>query len=239
MTDEAPKERRLVIAAGSLSDAEAALVLARAILEWSPARAMGLMIDTEIAGFVMNQGHRIVSTRGTLLRIPSREQARRIARSEARAFEARLAELAAARSEGWTCELSEGEFVSRACAAIEEGDILLLGQRPMLRHRGSVLLVGPGPDVPVPETARSLAEVLARACATVVSALQAGATGEEDDIVARIGRSHAAAVVVDLAAGPLTSEDDLRRLLAAARCPVAVLGGSRVVSRERAMAQQA
>lgn len=46
----------------------------------------------------------------------------------------------------------------------------------------------------------------------------------ESELLARISRMNAAAVVLDLQAGPFHSHDQLRQLLAAARCPVLVLG---------------
>lgn len=224
------RTRKLLLAAASLADAEAALVLCRAILELSPAKPTGLIIVSESAGIWAGRTHRIVTTSGALLAVPSLEQAQRIARSDVRALEARLAELAAALSTDWACGLSSGELVREAFAAIEGNDILVLGQRPMLRQRGKVLLLGPDAS----PAARALAEALARATGTVVEIIEPGG----EDAVARVDRSHAGAVVVDCETFAVESEEELGRLVAAARCPVAVLGGSRV-RRGRAAAPEA
>lgn len=207
--------RKLLLAAASLADAESALALCRAILELSPAKPTGLLIVAESAEVWTGRSHRIVTTSGALLAVPSLEQAQRIARSDVRALEARLAELAA----DWACGLSSGDLVREAFAAIEGDDILVLGQRPMLRRRGKVLMLGHGSAA-----ARALAEALARAGGTSVEVIDTGT----DDAIARVDRSHAGAVVVDCETFPVGSEDALGRLVTAARCPIVVLGGSRL-----------
>ena len=58
----------------------------------------------------------------------------------------------------------------------------------------------------------------------------AGPNAPAAEIVARIDRSHAAILVVDLATAPFGDTRDLRRLLAAARCTCVVLGASRAGS---------
>lgn len=215
---EATRVRRLLIAASTLADAEAALVYAGAIAEWSFAAPTGLLIETGTADFATGAGHRVVSSTGALMAVPSREQAQAIVRSEARILEERLARLAETLSTGWTCDVEAGEVVACACAAVSGDDILLLGQRPLLAGRGSVLLLGG--EGGASKAARALAEVMARATASTISELQL--TGP--DLLTRIDRLHCAAVVADVATGPLTTEAELIRLAAAARCPVAILG---------------
>ncbi|MCE8507586.1 AAA family ATPase [Ruegeria pomeroyi] len=48
------------------------------------------------------------------------------------------------------------------------------------------------------------------------------------EVLERIDRSRVAAIVVDLTVGPFTSEEDLRHLFSAARCPVVVIGATRI-----------
>ena len=74
------------------------------------------------------------------------------------------------------------------------------------------------------EAARSLADAMARSVSTVVETL----TAEPAVLVDLVDRRYASAVVVDLGTGPFRNEEDLRRLFAAARCPVAVLGAERL-----------
>jgi hypothetical protein len=218
------RDRKLVIAAESLGGAEAALSFCRTILEWGPAKPRGLIIEPDGTPFWTSRDQRLVSTSGAVLAVPPPDRLRRIARGDANLLGARLASLAAALDTDWACEVSRGELVSAACAAVAGNDILLLGQRRMLRRSGKVLLLEAehGPS----EASRSLAEALARATSTSVVAMRKESQAEKDDIVSRVDRSYACAVVVDLESGPFKSADDLRRLFAAARCPVAVLGGS-------------
>lgn len=226
MSAVAARARRLVIAAESLGGAEAALAFCRSILEWSPAKPTGRIIDSDSAGYWTGSGNRLVSTGGAVLPIPPPDRLRRMARGDAEALAARLAGLATELNTESTCELCEGELVSMACATIEHDDILILGQRPVVPRRGKVLLLEAGHGASV--AARGLADALAWANATSVSLISPARDADQDALIAQVDRSHAGVVVADFEAGPLSGEDELRRLFAAARCPVTVLGGSRI-----------
>lgn len=233
MTEQVHHGRRLVIAAVSLGDAEAALALAQSILERSPAMASGLLIETGLAGLVTGPGHRVVAASGTLLSIPSPEQARRMRRGEERVLKQHLAALATAASTEWRLETAEGALVAAACATSGEGDILLLCQRPIFRFRGHVLVIGRAGVNAV--ALRDVAEALARSSLTTVLDVPTGQGADLAALFAHIDRKHAAAVVVDCTAGLLNSVEDLERLVAAARCPVVVFGADRI-SRRQAIA---
>ena len=226
MTPTAIRERRLIIAANSLGGAEAALAYCGPILEWSPAQPIGLIIEPDSAAYRTSGGHRLVSSTGALLTIPSLDQLRRIARGDANAFRTRLSGVASALNTDSVCELSEGELVSMACTKISEDDILVLGQRPMLARPGKVLLLSTLERSS--EASSALAEAMAQGASTTVSILPTEHPTAPVDLIDRIDRSYAGAVVADFETGPLRSEEDLRRLFAAARCPVVVLGASRI-----------
>ena len=220
------KGRKLIIAAESLGGADAALTLCRAILDWASATPSGLIVEPEGTAIWTGRDPKLVSTRGTLLAAPTLDGLKRMAKGDATELAARLSNLARALNMEWDCNLAAGELVSAACAALAEEDILLLGQRPMFRSRSRVLLLGGQEGAS--KTSRDLAEVLARASRTTVTVLLPDALADDDAIVARVDRTHAAAVVVDLDAGPVTGEDSLRRLYMAARCPVVALGAARI-----------
>lgn len=222
MTGSVIRERGLVIAAESLGGAEAALAYCRTILESFPGRPRGLIIEPDTAALRTSPGQRLVSPSGAYLAIPSADRMRRIAERDAVALRKRLSGVAAETKTEWGCELSKGELVAAACAKIGEADILLLGQRPMQARRGTVLLLEAAGSAST--AARDLAEAMARGVSTTVSTLQA----EPGALVELVDRRYASAVVVDLGAGPFRTVEDLRRLFAAARCPVAVLGAERL-----------
>ena len=217
------RKRKLVIAAESLGGAEAALAFCSSVLEWTPAKPTGLIIEPEDSNLWTHSGQ-LVSATGAVLTIPPLERLQRIARSDAKALSARLANLAMTYDTEWTCEAIEGDLVTKACALIADDDILLLGQRPIVPRPGKVLLLEPNNEPS--DASLGLAGAMAQASATSVSLMRQQDSSDKDDLVARVDHSYVGAVVVDLAAGPIHGESDLRRLFAAARCPVAVLGAS-------------
>jgi hypothetical protein len=222
MTGSVVRTRNLVIAADSIGGAEAALACCRTIFEEFRARPTGLIIEPDDAALPTGPGRRLVSFSGAFLTFPSPDRLRRMAKADADRLRLRLSSMAAELKTDWACELSKGELVHTACGRIGEADILLLGQRPMQARRGKVLLLEG--EEGASEAARSLAEAMARDVSTTVSALQA----EPAVLVDLVDRRYASAVVVDLGTGPFRNEEDLRRLFAAARCPVAVLGAERL-----------
>ncbi|MBP0480902.1 hypothetical protein [Sagittula salina] len=226
MTNSVIQMRNLVIAAESLGGAEAALACCRAILEVFRARPTGLIIEPDAAALQIGPGHRLVSSSGALIAFPSQNRLRRIAKADADQFRRRLSSVASEMKTDWACELKTGELVSAACAKIGEADILVLGQRPMQARRGKVLLLEA--EGGASEASHSLAQTMARGVSTAVLPLRAERQTEPAALVDLVDRHYASAVVVDLGDGPFRSEDDLRQLFAAARCPLAVLGAGRL-----------
>ena len=224
MTGRMRPEPNLVVAGMSLADVKATMSYARVLLETLSAAPRGLLVDTRIAGLTIGAGHRIVAPDGTLRDIPSDEQSRRTLKREVSSVETLMAELASGRSRHWRCDLAEGDIVSCACAAAQDEDILLLCQRPMLGFHGDVLLIGAtgSHSATVMATVRALAD----ASAALVSEVRNDEKAAE--VLERVDRSRVAAIVVDLTVGPFTSEDDLRHLFSAARCPVVVIGATRI-----------
>jgi hypothetical protein len=221
-----PRERRLLIAASSLADAESALEMAQPILEWAVATPAGLLVQTDYAEFATGSAHGIVTAGGSVQRLPPAELVHRMARRDAREIERRLAELTAGAEHGAACELAFGDLVSNACAALADEDILLLGHRPARRRGGDVLLLGgpAQPDAP----SRLLAELLARASSSSVAEIALDRARDEAVFQRQLGQSRVSMIVVDVGAGFPIDAPVLRRLFAAARNPIAVIGASRI-----------
>ncbi len=220
MREVARPERHLVVAGVSIADIRAAVSHARILLHRLQATPRGLFVEMRVAGLATGAGHRIVATDGTLQEIPTDEQSSRIAKREATQLETIISELASERSVHWSCEVAEGDFVTCACANVAKEDILLLCQRPTLGLRGSVLLIGA--TNPNSDTALIAAQALAKAFSTTVSEVQ---PSEQTTVVFdEVNHSHVVAIVIDFNAVPAGNEEDLRKLLSAARCPVVVIG---------------
>lgn len=225
MSAPTQSEERLLIAASSFADAEAALKLARILARNKPIAFAGIFIDENPSEIALGASQRMVTLHGAMIAVPSPQQARLMARSESQAFRRLLSETAQGVSATWSFTETTGELVTGVCASARQVDVVLCGHRPLRRETGRVLLIA-GPDTPA-GPARALADALAREIGTDVVELGQDAVSKSD-ILLRADRAYASAVVADFASGPLTTETDLRRLIAAARCPVAVLGAGRL-----------
>ena len=226
MTGPAQSARRLMVAAGTYCDAEAALALVGPLLELLPMQLAGLYAEERLDDLALVKDQRVVSASGTLVELPPRDRARGVAAGEARAFRKSLAKTAATRAAQWSFEAASGDLIARVCASVTGDDVLLLGHRPILRPRGPVLHIGSIKDKGT--EARHVAEAMARALSTAVKDVLAAENDSPLDALRRVDRSHAAMVVADFRAGPLSSEAELRRLLNAARCPVTVFGAATI-----------
>lgn len=254
MTSPPKSPRRLLIGAGSFADAQAALRLAERLAETLSGDLGGLLVEeTVVTEIVDRPGQRVVTSSGTVVVAPSPRQVRTLMESDARAFRDSLSGLARARTRKWSFERRQGDLIGGLRESARGWDVLLLGHRPMHQRAGRVVLISPPGGAA--RDAADLAHDLARALRTDLVALSFGpetaetsatpATpktpaapaadeprGEhehfasEPALLARLGRLNATAVVLDLAAGPLRSYDQLRRLLDAARCPVLVFGAA-------------
>lgn len=239
MTTPANSPKRLLIGAGSFADALGALRLIERSAGTLAGDIGGLLVEETVVSEVVDlPGQRIVTSSGSVVVAPSRRQIRTLMESDAKAFRETLSELARAKTRKWSFERRRGDLISGLCEASRGWDLLLLGHRETHRRAGRVVLISP-PDAPS-QTAVDLAADLAQALRSDLVALWLGSNtsdpkatlgGHEQFVseaamLARISRMNAAAVVLDLSAGPFRTHDQLRVLLAAARCPVLVLGAA-------------
>ena len=238
MTGAPGKRRRILIGAGSFADARAALLLLDRLSAARKAELFGLFLEetvlAEIAGL---PAQRVVTLGGDFAVMPSHQQLRELAEREARAFRGMLSDVAGGRK--WRFETRRGEMVTALGIATESWDIALLGHRESHPFARQVILIVPPANAS--QQAADLARELAAGPGAGLRSLSLASHGDagsdmadvervesEDALFARVARIPAAALVLDLSAGPLTSHRQLRDLLAAARCPVIVLGAAMV-----------
>lgn len=228
---------RIMIGAGCFADAEAAMRLADQILANLPAELGGVLVEEDVmTDIVRLPGQRVVTSGGSLMEPPSAREVLILAESDARAFQDRLATIARARSAKWCFERRGGDLIHGLFEAARGWDILLLGYRALHKRPGQVVVVTAGSQGSSRATklAGELAQVLKTNALMLSLSAEDGETGlaeptriamdSESGLLTQLGRINASVVVVDLAASPLQTEDQLRQLLEAARCPVVVLG---------------
>jgi len=238
MTPAPKSARRILIGAGSFADARAALRLVERLTASLSAELGGMLVEeTMLAELADLPRQRVITSRGTFVVAPSPSQIRIAIESDAKAFRQTLSALA--QRQKWSFERRRGELISGLCETAKGWDVLLLGHRETHRLNGQVILIAPPADAS--QSAEDLAEDLASGLGTSTIRLSMDPArpgtfdvfpvtehfADEDALLTRIGRIHASAVVLDLSAGPLRTYDQLRHLLAAARCPIVVLGAGK------------
>lgn len=221
--------RRILIGAASYADARAALRLARRMVAQSHAVVGGLLVEEEILSGLPRLGRqRVVTVSGALREVPTAGQVAQMIESDAKAFQAALSELAMTAG---PLERRRGELTVSVWDAAQGWDVLVFGQRDTHRPHGRIVLIAPPAGTVSDATA--FAEDLAQATGTTTIALgldpdmgeRAHETyATETALLARLERLNCAAVVLDRATGPFRTVEQLREILAAARCPVVLVG---------------
>lgn len=235
MTSPSKPSKRLLIGASCFADAKAALRLAERLGGTLFGELGGLLVEETIVTEIVDlPWQRVVTSSGTFVVVPSRQQIRTLVESDAKAFRDTLSGLAQSKARKWSFERRHGDLISGLCAAAAGWDILLLGHRETHRQAGKIVVIAP--PVTAPQSAIELAEDLAKALRTELVTASIGTEetpaqqhmpfSSDAALLAYINRTSASAVVLDLSAGPLRTHDQLRHVLAAARCPVLVLGAA-------------
>lgn len=227
---------RVLVGAGSFADAEAALQLIDRLDRRRLSELGGLLLEEMLlADLASLPAQRVVTPGGTLKGAPSRRQLGALFEREAAAFRAALSRVAKSRK--WAFERRQGELIGGLYEAAHGWDMLFVGHCATHRFPGQVVLIAPPPEASrrAAELAGDLASVLGRGLRVLSLAPKQAATGAHPAaepeyfentaaLLARLSRLPAAALVVDLAAGPFHGAEGLRQLHEAARCPVVVLG---------------
>lgn len=242
MSTAVPSHLRVLVGAGSFADAAAAL----RIVEHLPnsfCRVLGgvLIEDEDMLTVCQIPDQHIVLISGTLKSAPNRAEIQTILQADARAFEQSLAHTADLHETNWTFSQDKGDLVESSLRAAKNWDVLVLGYRPLHSIRGKVVLLKRAgqPSDKMDAAAHQLSRHHSIEPTTFL--LKEGPDDDEyaapentlqfdtlDDILNRLKRTNAHAVLVDLRHGPVQKQTDLSRLLEAARCPVIVFGASQL-----------
>lgn len=229
MTGAEQRRKRLLVGAGSFADAESGLRLAELLAGRVPADLGGVLVEPRAPAF---RSQKLVSAAGLLRDAPNEAEAARAAERDARAFRQKLSVVAKSRTLAWTFDRRTGDLAATLCDAAREWDIVVMGASPLHRAPGRVIWIMAG-EAENQSGARDIAEALARSLGSdLVSFSVGGADADETfateaEMLSRINRVNAGVVVIDMATGPLTTPEALRRLIGAARCPVLILGAAK------------
>lgn len=243
--------RQIVIAASCYADATRAMPMAAGLARWAGSDLHGILVEQDAALTTVGMfSARLITSTGAQVAAPTLPQMRRSLASDARIFEAELARLSRANQRGWTFERMQGDLMARMRAAVDKADILFVGHQGFYRHRGAVILLrSPGQaqhrtfDIAI-ELARNQ-KVPLFICATApdpeqhhlasveLKAMLQGADipgsiahvfASSTDLLERINRASAVAVVVDTQASLFRSDADMGLLFDVARCPLVIVG---------------
>lgn len=216
---------RVILSAQSSSDAEASLPLLYAYMGWKRSGLVGLFSGETAVEYSVSACQKIVTSSGRQLSLPTPEVARKYALRESREFRQLLTTVAEQRSV--TCEIIETatDIVGGVCATATSGDVAILAQRSDTRRAGPVLLIQGG-GASEDSGPRVFAGALASQLSAPFNSLPEWTAQSALDILGRIDRSNARAIIVD-STGEIWNRRDLRWLLNAARCPVVVFGSLR------------
>ena len=248
---DTPPPRRIIVAASCYADAVRAIPMAAGLAQWAGSDLHGILVEQDEALMTvgMFSAHLITST-GAQVAAPTLPQMRRSLTFDARIFEAELAKLSRANQRGWTFERLQGDLMVRMRAVAREDDILFVGHQGFYRNLGAIILIhSPGQ---ARNQAFDIATELARNQNAPLS-IWAAATDPEQrhlasveldtmlrradlpgsvarvfrsgaEILERINRSSAVAVIIDARSGPFRSDADKNLLLDVARCSLVIVG---------------
>lgn len=226
MATELQGRKRILVGAASFADARAALEILDRLADLGIGDVGGLFVeDSGVLEAVAPRLSAIVTPRGAIRSAPTRQSMRLIWQGDARAFREGLVRLATRRALRWSFDRRPGDPVAGLCGAAQSWDWLLIGHGDSGRQTGRVVGITHGGEAGEDSVTR-LAEGLAHSLRTGLELLPDSLP--EERMLARLERVHAAAVVIDVASGPFSGPEQIRRLVAAARCPVLVLGAARL-----------
>lgn len=223
MTTRSESDGRIILGAQSTSDAEAALPLLHAYLNWRRGRLVGLFESNQTLRFTVGTRQRVVTLGGRQVPLPTEEVRRNLALRDAQAFRRLLTGVAEKKS--LDCDFLEvdSDIVAGICGTAAGRDVAILAQRSVIGRPGPVFLIGGEAPAGPP----AFAEALAQALGTQWLALHAWSAATGAAILGRVDRAHAGAIVLDCSTGGLLRRD-LDRLVDAARCPVVLFGADKI-----------
>ncbi|MEO9824610.1 MAG: hypothetical protein ABJF50_09375 [Paracoccaceae bacterium] len=239
MSTQKSPHLRILVGAGSYVDAAAALRIVQRLADGIQAALGGVLVDEETLEMCQVPNQRIVQARGTTALAPNRAQMRTLLNADARAFQQSLERIAGPNAANWFFAQERGELVHTSLHAAIGWDLLIIGYRQVHQVPGKIVVLqndGPANDVmnkisnrlsdqlSVPNAVFNVAdepdETKAPPAANIIHFRNL------NDSLRALTRTNAEAVLVDLRSGPLQNQNDLARVIDAARCPVIVFGAS-------------
>jgi hypothetical protein len=239
MNSSHPPGLRILVGAGSFADAAAGFRIIEQLPSGFCAGLGGILVE-EAALLATSEipDRRVILSSGKTTSAPSQSQLRMLWKADARAFRKLLAHVSGPYDTQWVFMQDKGELVRTVLRAAVDWDVLVLGYRQIHKVPGKVIhlqLSGPDGDQ---EDASSRFSLLLATEPVIFSINETldEPLGEQtsksfqfkslDDALAALARTNAQAVLVDFGRGPIQGQDDLLRILEAARCPVIVSDAS-------------
>ena len=219
--------RRIVVSAGSFAEAKAALRIVEHLAGSLTSDISGLMLEEpDLPRLIELPGQRVVTDSGQIVKAPSRDRLNAILKSDMKRFRQELSHLAELRKARWSFQHLREELVAGSCQAAAVGDVVIFGcrLRSVRRDRVALISAQPGIENEAGRFGAELARQLGAELVTWPGAEESGRHAPGDAVLDWLRRTDPGAAVVDLGAGPLRGLDQLRALVAAANCPVLVLG---------------
>lgn len=235
---------RILIGAGSFSDAAAALQIVEGLPRPLFSGLGGLFIEEPDVFTTCQMPHQqIVSPSGIRTLAPKVSDIKLLLRADARAFE--RAVLRAAQTVGAGCAFAEeqGDLIATSLRAAKGWDVLLIGYRRVHPKRGKVVVIKNAR--PLDETIDTVSSSLSHTFSTeriilsvapqreTAKAAQSISSRQFDsvgDCARALARINCLVVLLDLAQGPVSNTPDFSRILDAARCPVMAFGAQKRAS---------
>ncbi len=253
---ETPPPNQIIIAASCYADATAVISMAAMLARWAGADLHGILVEQNMVPATERMfTTRLITPAGAQIAVPTIAQMRRLLAADARIFEAELAKMASL-SRWTFERLQGDLMARTRAAAKPGDILLVghhgFHRHLFYRHLGSVILIhNPGQ---AQHRAFDIATELARSqnaplfiCAAATDPEQrhlasieleamtrradlpetiAHVFGSAAEILERINRSSAVAVIIDTQVGPFKSNADMGLLLDVARCPLVIVSSA-------------
>jgi hypothetical protein len=233
MTDHL-RIRRVLLVAGCLADAEAALPLAVRLAALARAEITGVLAEDPAA--LNLPGHAIAPGHAAPVEITA-ERMLAAFQADARAFETRLARAAAQAALGWGFRREAGAMAEVLERLTRQEDVALVGYRRAMRVRGPIVALSHGAEAETVVLARTLARAMrlplmllsvgeAEAADTSASGETRLAVPDPMAALRALDTLAPTAVVLQADRTLFGAGPGLRALIETARCPVLLRSGA-------------
>lgn len=229
---------RILIGAGSFTDAAAALRIVQGLPDPLFSGLGGLLVEEpEVFTACRIPHQQVVLPSGLRTMAPTVPQIKLMLRADARAFQRAVSQVAKTANAKWAFAEGTGDLIATSLRATKGWDVLLMGYRRVHRSIGKVVVIkhATTKDDKMDIVSQSLSYEFStgRAVFSVRPPTEATRAPQSsvscsfdtfDDCLRAIARTNSLVVLLDLDQGPVSNPADLARVMDAARCPVMVFG---------------